>query len=252
MKIKFLSVLIVIVGAGLFVACSAHKSTIVDMRAVSGGTFAMCGKVETTLSDFSISLTPVTQKQWKLIMANNPSRFLDDNKPVELVSWFDAVEFCNALSLREGLKPAYSRKDYAVTWDKTSNGYRLPTEAEFEYAARGGQKSQGYTYPGGNNIDEVAWYIGNSRHSTHQVAQKKPNELGLYDMSGNVYQWCWDWFQDSLVGGVNPIGPQTGRYFHVFRGGSWDAEAIRASLNYRQTFFPDSVITGLGFRVVRN
>ena len=172
--------------------------------------------------DYLMMKTEVTQKQWQIIMGNNPSRFKGDNLPVENVSWIDAVEFCNALSEKRGLEKCYSNghwayydkkknkdvteedynkdqkkkyskrqviKYYTIDCNFNANGYRLPTVEEWQYAAKGGQK---FKYSGSDNLDEVGWYNKNSEEKTHPVAQKKPNGYGLYDMSGNVSEWCWD------------------------------------------------------------
>ena len=189
-----------------------------------------CGK-------FLIGKYPVTQKEYQEILGDNPSRFEGDNKPVERVSWYDAVEFCNKLSEKEGLQKAYSGKGDNITCDFNSNGYRLPTEAEWEFAARGGNKSMGYKYSGSNQIDEVAWYDGNS-NKTCNVGTKLPNELGIYDMSGNVWEWCWDWYDNS-------------KSLRVNRGGGWysDAEYCRVAHRYGST--PEGRGSGLGFRLVR-
>lgn len=138
---------------------------------------------------YSVMKTEVTQKLYKTIMRTNPSEFKGNYNPVEKVSWYDAVEFCNALSEYLGYEPVYTRDGSSVTWNENANGFRLPTVEEWRYAARGGQN---YEYSGSNNLDSVGWYGPNSKNTTHPVAQKKPNGYGLYDMSGNVREWCWD------------------------------------------------------------
>lgn len=144
--------------------------------------------------------------------------------PVTNVSWLDAVEYCNWLSLQQGLKPAYRISGGRVTFSPNTKGYRLPTEAEWEYAARGGKKSRGYEYSGGNNANELAWFEGNSNGKPHKVgSQKKSNELNLYDMSGNVWEWCSEWYGEKYYASSplnNPAGPGSGEY-RVIRGGSW-------------------------------
>ena len=156
-----------------------------------------------TLSDYYIGETLVTQALWKAVMGYNQSYWKDDSLPVENVSWDDCQIFIKQLN------------------NKTGKTFRLPTEAEWEYAARGGRKSHGFKYAGGNYIEKVAWYDGNSESKTHPVKQKDGNELGLYDMSGNVWEWCHDWFGSyNSSAQTNPSGPSSGS-FHVLRGGSW-------------------------------
>jgi sulfatase modifying factor 1 len=188
----------------------------IEMVFVKGGTFNMgsndgesVAKLthQVTLSDFYIGKCEVTQKQWQDIMGSNPSNFKNcDNCPVEQVSWYDVQEFIKKLN------------------EKTGKNYRLPTEAEWEYAARGGASASSATatkYSGSNNLDEVAWYDGNSGNKTHPVGQKKPNELGIYDMSGNVWEWCNDWYgKYSNDSQTNPQGASSSS-FRVLRGGSW-------------------------------
>ena len=198
------------------------------MVKVAGGTFQMGATSEqgsdadndeypvhsVTLSDYYIGQTEVTQELWQAVMGSNPSYFKgNDQRPVENVSWNDCQEFIEKLNRLTG------------------NNFRLPTEAEWEYAARGGNKSRGYKYSGSNNPDAVAWYDKNSGGETHPVAQKQSNELGLYDMSGNVLEWCQDW-KDKYKSNsqTNPTGPSTGS-FRVLRGGGWNgyARSVRVS-----------------------
>ncbi len=155
------------------------------------------------------------------------------SRPVIYVSWYDAVKYCNWLSEQAGLPKAYSISGTSVNWNQNAEGYRLPTEAEWEYAARGGKHSRGYKYAGSNNVGEVGWYSGNSGGKTHPVKGKKANELGLYDMSGNVWEWCWDWYDSdyySISPGGNLTGPSSGSY-RVIRGGSWglNPEGLRVA-----------------------
>ncbi|MBO7429485.1 MAG: SUMF1/EgtB/PvdO family nonheme iron enzyme [Spirochaetia bacterium] len=161
---------------------SLYNSVINNLKAIPG-------------KNFEILCTEVTQKLYQEIMGENPSGFKGDNLPVENVSWHDAVEFCNALSKKTGLTPVYTIEllnygiDIIVKQNDSANGFRLPTEEEWEYAAKGGDN---YIFAGSNNIDDVAWYRDNSDSKTHPVAQKKSNGYGLYDMNGNVWEWCWD------------------------------------------------------------
>ncbi|HEX37418.1 MAG TPA: formylglycine-generating enzyme family protein, partial [Candidatus Cloacimonetes bacterium] len=177
---------------------------------------------------------------------------------VEKVSWYDAVEFCNKKSRKEGLTPCYSGSGKNITCNFNANGYRLPTEAEWEYAARGGHlangsnlRNGGYTYSGSDNIDDVAWYSDNSGRKTHPVGQKQPNELGLYDMSGNVWEWCWDWKGSySSSSQTNPRGASSGST-RVLRGGGWYGYDNGCRVAYRGTDDPDLSNGDFGFRFVR-
>ncbi|MBR1769840.1 MAG: formylglycine-generating enzyme family protein, partial [Bacteroidales bacterium] len=187
-----------------------------------------------TLRDYYIGETPVTQELWRAVMRKNPSHFKGAKKPVETVSWEDCQNFIRKLNLKTRLK------------------FRLPTEAEWEFAARGGVNSKGYKYSGSNNIDEVSWYwhfvILNNK--THPVKQKKPNELGVYDMTGNVWEWCQDWYGDYKEGlQVNPTGPISGSY-RVYRGGGFNAGAWYCRLSYRSRSYPDFRYDYLGLRLV--
>jgi formylglycine-generating enzyme required for sulfatase activity len=235
------------------------------MVRVEGGTFLMGSTnggtgekpVHTvTVKDFYIGKYEVTQKEWAEVMGSNPSYFKGDNLPVEQVSWYDTVEYCNRLSRKEGLSPAYRGSGDNITWDFNASGYRLPTEAEWEYAARGGNKGYiSYEYAGGNSVDAVAWYWDNSGGKTHPVGTKQANGLGLYDMSGNVREWCWDWI-GSYSGGnqSNPVGPAGPTFwgpYRVHRGGGLNFYAANVRSAGRDFNTPSVRYFNLGFRVVR-
>ena len=223
----------------------------IEMIFVEGGTFTMGddnGLFDrekpahlVQLNSFYIGKYPVTQALWKAVMGaeNNPSRFRGDNRPVEMVSWEEAQDFIQKLNT------------------KTNRDYRLPTEAEWEYAARGGKKSDGYKYAGGNKLEDLGWYRENSFGATKPVGLKEPNELGLFDMSGNVREWCWDWYgweyyQQCAVQGIvsNPQGPDSGA-IRVLRGGSWFNIAEYCSVAYRSDYGgPGARDDFLGFRLL--
>jgi formylglycine-generating enzyme required for sulfatase activity len=186
---------------------------------------------QVTLSDFQIGKYEVTQKQWTAIMGNNPSYFKGDNLPVEQVSWNDVQEFIQKLN------------------QKTGKTYRLPTEAEWEYAARDASTGSAVLYSGSNNIDEVAWYSGNSGSKTHPVGQKWANALGIYDMSGNVWEWCSDWYGTySSSSQSNPQGASTGTV-RVLRGGSWNNDPQDCRVSNRDGYYPDYRDYRIGFRL---
>jgi formylglycine-generating enzyme required for sulfatase activity len=165
-------------------------------------------------------------------MGENPSNFKENNRPVEQVSWNDCQTFIRKLNALTG------------------KNFRLPTEAEWEYAARGGSERYGYQYSGSNNLSAVAWYTDNSGGQTHEVKTKSPNELGIYDMSGNVWEWCQDWYgKYSSNSATNPIGAASGS-FRVRRGGSWGGSAGGCRSAYRYGSTPDGQFSGLGLRLV--
>ncbi len=230
---------------------------------VQGGTFQMGSNDgspdekpihSVTVSDFYIGQYEITQKEWKALMGSNPSNWKGDKLPVEHVGWRLAAEFCNKKSENEGLQKCYSGSGRNITCNFNANGYRLPTEAEWEYAARGGNKSKGYKYSGSNNIGHVAWYKSNSNHKPHPVGGKQPNELGIYDMSGNVLEYCNDYYGSDYYSkstDKNPRGSSS-RSFHSVRGGSWYCDANRCRVAYREDGNGWSKNTTRGFRLVRS
>ena len=196
---------------------------------------------------FYMSQTEVTQGLWKEVMGSNPSC---DDCPVENVSWYDAIAFLNKLSALEGLEQCYTGSGSSTRFKGLDcEGYRLPTEAEWEYAARGGEE---YIYAGSSDIGSVAWYSGNSGMKTHPVCEKKENGYGLCDMSGNVWEWVWDWYGDYPSSKqVDPKGPKTGSR-RVSRGGSWSSVARYARVSNRNYFAPSLRYHYLGFRFSRS
>ncbi len=203
-----------------------------DMVLVNAGTFNRESQKVTLTNDFSIGKYPVTQAQWQAVMGNNPSHFKGGTLPVEQVSWDDCQAFIDKLN------------------EKTGKKYRLPTEAEWEFAARGGNQSDGYDYSGSNNADEVAWYRDNSENKTHPVGTKKANELGIHDMSGNVWEWCEDWYGDyeSSATVIDTTGALKGSH-RVFRGGSWSNYPEYCRSTYRRNRTPTFGSNRLGFRL---
>ncbi len=220
----------------------------IEMVYVQHGTFTMGATSEqgsdacsdekpahsvTLTRDYYVGKYEVTQKLWKAVMGNNPSNFKGDDLPVEQVSWNDVQEFLRKLN------------------SITGRNFRLPTEAEWEFAARGGTKSRGYKYSGSNDVGSVAWYDGNSGSKTHTVGSKSSNELGIYDMTGNVWEWCQDWFDSGYYSkspSTNPTGASTGSR-RVDRGGSWLNNARRCRVSYRINDYPDFRYASIGFRL---
>ena len=161
------------------------------------------------------------------------------NHPVIGVDWHDAIAYCNWLSEKEGLVACYSGKGKVTKCNFSANGYRLPTEAEWEYAARGGSESQGFIFAGSNNPGDVAWYGDNSDAVTHSVGQKAPNELGLFDMSGNMFEWCWDWYVKEYYHEFSSVDPQGPPLPQV--KSPWDLVRVRRSGSWREDFGKHSI-----------
>ncbi len=228
---------------------------------VEGGTFRMGSNVKddfgaapvhnVTLSSFFMCVHEVTQMEYQSVMGENPSFFTGGSQPVDCVTWYNAVEYCNKRSVAEGFTPCYKKKaDGTYTCDFASDGYRLPTEAEWEYAAKGGKKNAASNYSGGNDIDEVAWHYDNSDDQTHEVMTKESNALGLYDMSGNVHEWCWDGYAAyTAESQTNPTGALNADNY-VVRGGSCFSSALGCRVAMRVSLSPTDS-DHVGFRVVR-
>jgi formylglycine-generating enzyme required for sulfatase activity len=237
---------------------------------------------EVTLTDFYMGKYEVTQEQWESLMGYTQAQMRDlanptwslfgigNAYPIYYVSWYDAAVFCNRLSEQQGYTPCYyADAGYTLVYGKSGStwslpntgtvywkpdvkGYRLPTEAEWEYAARGGNMSMGYKYAGSNDLNAVAWYSANSGFTSHIVGTKAANELGLYDMSGNVFEWCYDWYNSGYYSSSPACAPLggVGGEGRVFRGGSWylNARYCRSALRYYDA--PTFRYYNIGFRLV--
>ncbi len=277
--LKAMAVVAAIVIIFRITVCSYNGDYVLDGFVLVEGT-TICPKVfiegrSVIIKDFYICDHEVTQAEYEKYCSYysipyTPSSTygVGDNYPVYYVSWYDALVYCNRRSIAEGLAPCYTM-NYSTNpdewgdipsssnsaWDTiecnfSADGYRLPTEAEWGYAARGGSQSQGHTYSGSNTLDDVAWYDSNSDCTSHEVKGKTANELGLYDMSGNVFEWCYDWYS-SVPSSTRNTGAISGSY-RVIRGGSWNNNASNASVSYRNGGSPYYRYYFLGFRVVRS
>jgi formylglycine-generating enzyme required for sulfatase activity len=254
-----------------------------EMISVTGGTFT-AGSTVTTISSFSIDKYEVTYekytavRQWGLVngytdmnAGTNGYNPAGSNNPVTTVSWYDVVKWCNARSEKEGLTPVYYTTSAKTTVYRTgegstynllpncvewtANGYRLSTEAEWEFAAKGGVSSKGYDYSGSNTVGDVAWWVNNSGTTTHTVGGKAANELGIYDMSGNAYEWCWDWYGSSYpsVGATDPQGPNSVLTYRVLRGGAFYYTDADCRSVYRNSYYgPINRNYTVGFRCAQD
>lgn len=215
------------------------------------------------VSSFEMAQYEVTVADWKAYTSANkinmparPAWGWKDEFPITNITWTQAIDYCNWLSKANNLKPAYTKKGDKYVCDFTADGFRLPTDAEWEYAAKGGQKSKKFTYSGGNDLDLIAWYAANSEKAPKEIGTKLANELGLYDMSGNVWEWCWDYYSPiyhKVEKRENPTGPDRGEK-RCIRGGSWDSSKLeyldpaKNQLNWN----PKTTNEFFGFRVVRS
>jgi formylglycine-generating enzyme len=267
--------LLLVVTTLSIVSLSAFKTALQMNRMVrvEGGTYKMGSKDsdktadndeqkehDVTIKTFEISKFEVTVWEWKqytkankLKMPLKPEWGWQDNYPINGITWDEAIAYCNWLSKKEKLQPVYSKQGPNYVCNFKANGYRLPTEAEWEFAAKGGVKSKGYKFSGGNDANEVAWHKAISKNSPHTVGTKLPNELGIYDMSGNVWEWCWDWYNKDyykIEKGDNPKGPEMGERRAV-RGGSWDSQVNYLRPANRISTQPNKTHEFYGFRVAR-
>ena len=272
----------IVLGSGNMESVNISNAELIpyahDMVFLAGGSFFLGSQFidrpeherprhEVWLSPFLIGCTEVTQSLWQSVMGSNPSVRSAANLPVTNVHWYEVLDFCNKLSLKEGFAPCYKINKhfpdannvgdfdslrYSVYFNREANGYRLPTEAEWEYAARSGDSANRLQYSGSNRINDVAWYDGNSEKKLQEVAKKQANAFELYDMSGNVLEWCWDWWGPyNEEEAENPTGATSGTY-RVIRGGGWMSQPDLCICTSRGGNSPHASAKDLGFRLVRN
>jgi formylglycine-generating enzyme required for sulfatase activity len=239
-------------------------SELIDLVLVPAGSFQMGNATtgdqnerpvhQVTVGAFLIARTETTRAQYKALGFTPPAKpKAGDDEPVAKLGWLDAIAFCNALSAREGLDAVYTVKGKKATADFTRNGYRLPTEAEWEYAARSAGADR-LDYAGSNLAREVSWYDEDSNRTVQPVATKAPNALGLYDMSGNVWEWCWDIFAKyTAKAQMDPVGPEPSKSssFRIIRGGSVNYNDSSSRVGFRMARDPETRQADIGFRVVR-
>ncbi len=212
-----------------------------EMRAIPPGLVSVSDRRtqrvwSVQLQPYELAATPVTQAQYCAVTGRRPSARDGDRHPVESVSWLDAARFCNTLSEIEGLRAVYVVGEDGAEWDQEANGYRLPTEAEWEHACRAGTAGPRY-----GPLDEIAWYRANSGGALHDVGDKQPNAWGMYDMLGNVWEWCWDIYDAEVYGS-----------YRVLRGGGWFDEHWSCRASVRRRSHPTLAIDDVGFRLARS
>lgn len=274
MKKNYLFILLLSIAFFLTSGSNSQNLVNPDMIKISGGTYLMGSKDkdnsadtdeqkqhEVKINSFELSKFEVTVWQWRAFvkatkskMPEKPSWDWKDNFPINQITWEQAIDYCNWLSKEEKLQPVYSKKGPNYIFNIKANGYRLPTEAEWEYAAKGGKLSKATKYSGGDNADIIAWHKANSNKAPHTIGTKLPNELGIYDMSGNVWEWCWDWYNEEYYKrekNNNPTGPEMGEKRTV-RGGSWDSKLNYLRPANRISTYPNQTHEFYGFRVAKS